>query len=95
MSAINGHLLKVHFFHRYYCFLGSALSPLSVNMILFKVTGAISPVIVNVCTYGSVYTKGLCKFVVSFASDRVLVIAIEIVRYCTKISTKRCETSNR
>ena len=37
---------------------GSALSPLSVNMVLFNVTGAISPVIVNVYTNGSVYTNG-------------------------------------
>ena len=36
---------------------GSALSPLSVNLILFTVTGAISPAIVNVYTNGSVYTK--------------------------------------
>ena len=35
---------------------------------------------------------GVCKFVVSFAKDSVLVLAIEIVRYCTKMSTKRCET---
>ena len=35
---------------------------------------------------------GVCKFVVSFALDPVLVIAIVIVRYYTKISTKRCET---
>ena len=34
---------------------------------------------------------GVCKFVVSFALDPVLVI--EIVRYCTKMSTKRCKTS--
>ena len=40
---------------------GSALSPLSVNMILFTVTGAISLVIVNVYTYGSVYTNGCYK----------------------------------
>ena len=38
--------------------LGSALSPLSVNIVLFTVTGAISPVIVNVYTNGSVYTNG-------------------------------------
>ena len=38
--------------------LGSALSPLSVNMVLFTVTGAISPVIINVYTNGSVYTNG-------------------------------------
>ena len=31
-------------------------------------------------------------FVVSLAYDPVLVIAIEIVRYCTKISTKRCKS---
>ena len=39
---------------------GSALhvSPLSVNTVLFTVTGAISPVIVNVYTNGSVYTNG-------------------------------------
>ena len=35
-----------------------ALSPLSVNMILFTVTGSISPVIVNVNINGSVYTNG-------------------------------------
>ena len=35
---------------------------------------------------------GVCKFVFSFAKDPVLVIAIEIVRYCTKMSTKRCQT---
>ena len=34
---------------------------------------------------------GFCKFVVSFAKDPVLVIAIEIVPNCTKMSTKRCE----
>ena len=32
---------------------------------------------------------GVCKFVVSFAWDSVLVIAIEIVRYCTKMSPKK------
>ena len=37
---------------------GSALSPLSVNIVLFTVTGAISPVIVNVYTNWSVYTNG-------------------------------------
>ena len=37
---------------------GSSLSPLSVNMVLLSVTGAISPVIVNVYTNGSVYTNG-------------------------------------
>ena len=31
---------------------------------------------------------GVCKFVVSFALDPVLAIAIEILRFCTKISTK-------
>ena len=36
----------------------SALSPLSVNMGPFTVTGAISPVIVNVYTNRGVYTKG-------------------------------------
>ena len=35
---------------------------------------------------------GVCKFVVSFAQDPDLVIAIEIVRYCIKMSTKRWET---
>ena len=39
---------------------GSALSPLSVDTVLFTVTGAISPVIVIVYTNGSVYTNG-CK----------------------------------
>ena len=34
------------------------LSPLSVNMILFTVTGKVSSVIVNVNTNGSVYTNG-------------------------------------
>ena len=34
---------------------------------------------------------GVCKFMVSFAYDPVLIIAIEIVPYCTKLSTKRCE----
>ena len=32
---------------------------------------------------------GVCKFVVSFASNLVLVIALEIVRYCTKRITKK------
>ena len=35
---------------------------------------------------------GVCKFVVSFAFDPVLVIAIVIVRFYTKMCTKRCET---
>ena len=35
---------------------------------------------------------GVCKSVVSFAWDPVLIIAIELVRYFTKMSTKRCET---
>ena len=35
---------------------------------------------------------GVCKLVVLFAWDPVLDIAIEIVRYCTEMSTKRCET---
>ena len=30
---------------------------------------------------------GVCKFVVSFAQDPVLIIAIEFVPYCTKMST--------
>ena len=30
---------------------------------------------------------GVCKFVLSFALDPILVIAIEIVWYCTKMST--------
>ena len=38
--------------------LGSALSPPSVNMVLFTVVGAISPIILNVYTNGSVYTNG-------------------------------------
>ena len=41
--------------------LGSVLLPLSVNMVLFTVTGAISPVIVNVYTNRSVYTNGCYK----------------------------------
>ena len=40
---------------------GSVLSPLSVNMVLFTLTGAISPVIDNVYTNGSVYTNGCYK----------------------------------
>ena len=42
-------------------FLGSALSPLSVNslkLVLFTVKGAVSPVIVNDITNGSVYANG-------------------------------------
>ena len=39
-------------------FFGSALSPLSVNMVLFTVTGAISPVIVNVYTNGAFTLMG-------------------------------------
>ena len=39
-------------------FLGSVLLPLSVNMVLVTVMGAISPVIVNVYTNGSIYTNG-------------------------------------
>ena len=35
--------------------------------------------------------EGACKCVASFAKGPVLVIAIEIVRYCTKMSTNRCE----
>ena len=35
---------------------------------------------------------GVWNFVVLFALDPVLVIAIEIDRHCTKMSTKRCET---
>ena len=42
-------------------FFGSVLSPPSVNMVLFSVTGALSPVIVNVYTNGSVYTNGCYK----------------------------------
>ena len=39
------------------------------------------------------YSKDdVCKVVVSFAKDPVLVVTIEIVRYCTKMSTKKCET---
>ena len=37
--------------------LGSALSPFSVNMVMLTVTGAISYVIANVYTNGSVYTN--------------------------------------
>ena len=37
---------------------GSILSPLSVNMALFTVTGEMSPVIVNVYSNRSVYTNG-------------------------------------
>ena len=37
------------------------IMPLSVNMVLFTVTGAIFPVIVNVYTNGSVYTNGCYK----------------------------------
>ena len=36
----------------------SALSPLSVSMVFFTVTGVISPIIVNVYTNGSVNTHG-------------------------------------
>ena len=35
---------------------------------------------------------GVWNFVVSFALDPVLVIAIEIDRHCTKMRTKRCKT---
>ena len=44
---------------------GSILSPLSVNKVLFTVTGEISPVIINVYTNGSVNTNGCyrgCEF---------------------------------
>ena len=37
--------------------LGSILSPLSVNMVLFTITGEIPPVIVNVYTNRSVYNN--------------------------------------
>ena len=61
MSVMNGQLLLFHFFHNVDTngmFFGSALSPLSVNMVLLSVTGAASLVIVNVNTNGSVYTDG-------------------------------------
>ena len=49
--------------------------------------------IVLLCT--NAYLKdGVCKFVVSFASNPAHVIAIEIIRYCSKISKIRCETLN-
>ena len=59
MSAINGDHLKFQFFILLTItidavFFGSALSPLSVNMVLFTTTGARSPIIVNVYTNGSV-----------------------------------------
>ena len=40
---------------------GSALTPLTVNMVQLTVTGAISPVIVKVYTNGSGYTYGCFK----------------------------------
>ena len=36
--------------------------------------------------------NGVCNFMVSFAKDPVLVIAIEIDRHCTKMSTKKMRT---
>ena len=45
-------------------FFGSALSPLSVDMVLFTVTGAISPLNVNFYTNGSVYTNGCYSAIV-------------------------------
>ena len=51
--------------------LGSALSPLSINTVLFAVTGAMSPIIVNVYTNGSVYTNG-CYRPILFGTDRFL-----------------------
>ena len=61
MSAKNGHLL--YFFYNALVTVdavvfGSALWPLSVNIVLFTVTGAISLVIVIVHTNGSVDTNG-------------------------------------
>ena len=35
---------------------------------------------------------GVSKLMVSFALDPVLINAIAIVRYCTKMSTQKCET---
>ena len=35
---------------------------------------------------------GVWNLVVSFAQDPVLAIAIEIDRYCTQMTTKRCKT---
>ena len=58
MSAINDHLLKFIFSIKLTLTVDTALSPLSVNIVLFTVTGAISPVIVNVYTNGSVYING-------------------------------------
>ena len=65
-SAINGHLSQSYFFFFFFIMLTltvdtvfvSALSPLSVNMVLWTITGAISPVIFNVYANGSVDTKG-------------------------------------
>ena len=45
---------------------GSALSPFSVNMVLFTVTWAISPPIANVYTNGSVYTNGCYMYTARF-----------------------------
>ena len=50
--------------------LGSALSPLSVNMFLFTVMGARSPVIVNVYTNGSVYTNGCYRAIIGSPAKR-------------------------
>ena len=72
---------------------GSALSLLSVNMVLFTITGAISPVIANVYTNGSVYTisletsafEELGSEFINFASNCVI-NTLRLIVYLTGLS---------
>ena len=67
MSAITGHLLQFNYYYFIMLTLTvdtvfvSILSPLSVNMVLWTVTGAISLIIVNIYTNRSVDTSGCYK----------------------------------
>ena len=62
MSAINGHLLLYHVFVfimlTQLLYFGSALSPLSVNLILFTVTGVISLPLLSTFTLVTGATSG-------------------------------------
>ena len=67
----------------------SALSPLSVNMVLLTVTGAISPVIVNVYTSGSVYTNGCYRG--SFGVSKYILLDFSLsVKAATLIFISGC-----
>ena len=63
--------------------------PIILALLTTDVIFAYWPLLQFLLSKNAYLKDGVCNLVISFARDPVLVIAIEIVRYCTKMSTIR------